>query len=90
MTVLLIGTLDTKGAEVQYVRDRLTAAGVPTLVADAGVLGPPAFAADIPREEFFATVGANAEQLRKAVDRGMVIEHIQLEEKTGGKQDWRR
>jgi cyclic pyranopterin phosphate synthase len=26
----------------------------------------------------------------KAVDRGMVIEHVQLEEKTGGKEPWRR
>lgn len=26
----------------------------------------------------------------KAVDRGMVIERIQLEEKTGGKEPWRR
>ncbi len=26
----------------------------------------------------------------KAVDRGMVIEHVLLEEKTGGKEPWRR
>ena len=44
MSVLLIGTLDTKGVEVGYVRDRLRAAGVAVTVADAGVLGPPGFA----------------------------------------------
>src|SRR6266511_283918 len=43
MAVLLIGTLDTKGNEVAFVRDRLVAANVPVLVLDAGVLGPPAF-----------------------------------------------
>lgn len=73
MAVLLIGTLDTKGAELGYVRDRLAAAGVPTLVADAGVLGPPAFAADIPRERLFAEAGASVEQLRTAADRGKAV-----------------
>ncbi|HET6572481.1 MAG TPA: Tm-1-like ATP-binding domain-containing protein [Fimbriiglobus sp.] len=73
VAVLLIGTLDTKGAELGYVRDRLAAAGVPTLVADAGVLGPPAFAADIPREELFAEAGGNVEQLRTGADRGQAV-----------------
>jgi uncharacterized protein (UPF0261 family) len=73
VAVLLIGTLDTKGAEIGYVRDRLAAAGVPTLVADAGVLGPPAFAPDISRHEFFSTVGLTAEQLQKDADRGKAV-----------------
>src|SRR5438132_13265565 len=38
MAVLLIGTLDTKGLECQFVRDLLTAAGVSTRVIDAGVV----------------------------------------------------
>ena len=45
MAVLLIGTLDTKGVEFAYIRDRLTAAGVPVLVADGG-RGEPAFRPD--------------------------------------------
>ncbi len=73
VAVLLIGTLDTKGAEVRYVRDRLAAAGVPVLVADAGVVGPPAFPPDIPREELFSAAGANVEQLRKDADRGKAV-----------------
>src|SRR5438105_3995135 len=36
MPVLLVGTLDTKGAEFAFVRDRLRAAGLATLVIDAG------------------------------------------------------
>ncbi len=54
MAVLLIGTLDTKGVEFAHIRDRLTAAGVPVLVADAGSIGPPAFAPDISAAELFA------------------------------------
>ena len=37
-TVLLTGTLDTKGAEYAYVRERLQQRCVETLVMDLGVL----------------------------------------------------
>ena len=65
MAVLLIGTLDTKGVECQYLRDRLREAGVDVLVLDAGVLGPPAFTADVPREELFAAAGVSLDALRR-------------------------
>jgi len=74
MAVLLIGTLDTKGVECQYLRDRLRGAGVDALVLDAGVLGPPAFAADVPREELFAAAGESLDALRTAGDRGRAVE----------------
>jgi uncharacterized protein (UPF0261 family) len=74
MSVLLIGTLDTKGVEFAFVRDRLRAAGAQVLVADAGVLGPPAFVPDVTREELFALAGASAEHLRAAADRGRAVE----------------
>jgi uncharacterized protein (UPF0261 family) len=73
MPVLLIGTLDTKGTEFAYVRNRLRAAGVPVLVADAGVLGPPAFEPDISRAAIFSAAGANHEQVRATGDRGKAI-----------------
>src|SRR5689334_19893752 len=44
-TVVLIGTLDTKGAEYTFLRERLEAAGVGVLVVDVGTLGPPGGAA---------------------------------------------
>ena len=39
--VLLIGTLDTKGAEIAYLRDQLQALGLTTIVVDSGILGEP-------------------------------------------------
>ena len=51
MAVLLVGTLDTKGVETAFVRDRLTAAGVAVVVADAGSVGPPHFQPDISFDE---------------------------------------
>src|SRR5579875_2371772 len=59
-TVVLVGTLDTKGAENEFVRDRLRAAGVDVLVVDTGVLEPPAFPPDITRQEVAAAPGAGA------------------------------
>jgi len=38
-TVLLIGTLDTKGPETAYLRDRVRDLGCDTLVLDSGILG---------------------------------------------------
>ncbi len=73
MAVLLIGTLDTKGNEVAFVRDRLVAANVPVLVLDAGVLGPPAFPADVPRERVFAAAGTSLATLQQAGDRGQAV-----------------
>ena len=35
-TVVLVGTLDTKGREYAFLRDRLQAAGVGTILVDAG------------------------------------------------------
>ena len=64
MSVLLLGTLDTKGKEFAYVRERLCGADVPVLTADAGVLGPPAFEPDISREVLFSLVGANPEVIK--------------------------
>ena len=39
--IALIGTLDTKGEEIAYVRDRLRALGARPLVIDTGILGEP-------------------------------------------------
>ena len=72
-TVVLVGTLDTKGAENEFVRDRLRAAGVDVLVVDTGVLEPPGFRPDITRQEVAAAAGADFGALVSARDRGAAI-----------------
>jgi uncharacterized protein (UPF0261 family) len=78
MPVLVIGTLDTKGVEVGFVRDALAAAGIATLVMDAGVLGPPLLPADISREQVYAAAGATLTAVRESGDRGRAIEAAAL------------
>jgi uncharacterized protein (UPF0261 family) len=74
MPVILIGTLDTKGAEMQFVRDVLRDTGHTTLVIDAGVLGPPGFAPEITREQVYSAAGTRLEAQQSARDRGQAIE----------------
>jgi uncharacterized protein (UPF0261 family) len=71
--VLLIGTLDTKGDEYAYLRDRLKSAGVDALIADVGVLGPPRCEPDITRDEVGAEAGVDVGALADAGDRGAAI-----------------
>jgi uncharacterized protein (UPF0261 family) len=73
-TVLLVGTLDTKGHEYAYLRDRLRLAGVGTLVADVGTLQPPhGCESDITREDVAAETGVDLAALTEARDRGAAI-----------------
>ncbi|MEV4802024.1 Tm-1-like ATP-binding domain-containing protein [Nonomuraea sp. NPDC049421] len=73
MAVLLLGTLDTKGAEYAYVRDLVTAAGQQVLLLDAGVMGGGTLAPDIPAAEVAEAGGASLEELRSAGDRGAAL-----------------
>jgi uncharacterized protein (UPF0261 family) len=51
MSIVVIGTLDTKGPEVGFVRDEVLKRGHTPLVIDPGVLGAPAILADITRQQ---------------------------------------
>ena len=50
-TILLIGTLDTKGAEYGYVRDLILERGHQVILLDAGVTGAPQIAPDVSAAE---------------------------------------
>jgi uncharacterized protein (UPF0261 family) len=72
-TVVLVGTLDTKGVEYGFLRDRLRAAGVDTVLVDAGIVGPALADPDIAREQVAAAAGHDVEALREAGDRGAAV-----------------
>jgi uncharacterized protein (UPF0261 family) len=73
-TVVLVGTLDTKGLEYEYLRERLRGHGVDTLLVDAGVLGEPRAKPDVSREEVARAAGADVHALADADDRGAAVE----------------
>jgi uncharacterized protein (UPF0261 family) len=73
-TVVLVGTLDTKGVEYDYLRSRLREQGVDVVLIDAGVLGEPLAEPDIGREEVARAVGAEVGELAATGDRGAAVE----------------
>lgn len=73
-TLLLLGTLDTKGTEFAYVRDLIRGWGHEVVVMDAGVAGEPAFRADVTADEVARAGGTPLAELRAAGDRGRAME----------------
>jgi uncharacterized protein (UPF0261 family) len=72
-TVVLVGTLDTKGDEYAYLRDRLRLHGVNTLLVDVGTLEPPRTEPEIDRREVAAAGGIDLDELVAARDRGRSV-----------------
>jgi uncharacterized protein (UPF0261 family) len=72
-TVVLVGTLDTKGREYAFLRDRLRDAGVDVVVIDAGVHEPNGIEPDVGRDEVARAAGADADALAAAGDRGAAV-----------------
>ena len=73
MTVYLIGTLDTKGREIGFVRDLLRGYGVETQVIDAGSGPPPVIQPDITREAVFQAAGTTFAAIQAQGDRGTAV-----------------
>ncbi len=67
-TVVVVGTLDTKGRETAFVAERVRAAGATPLVVDVGVLEPPTgeerVACDVSAAEVARAAGRELEELR--------------------------
>ncbi|MYT26635.1 UPF0261 family protein [Streptomyces sp. SID7760] len=71
--VVLVGTLDTKGVEYGWLRERLLRAGVEVIMVDTGIMGDPRVPADIPREAVARAAGTELSELRAAADRGAAV-----------------
>jgi uncharacterized protein (UPF0261 family) len=72
-TVVLVGTLDTKGAEIDFVRRRLEALGADVLVVDAGVMDQTMWRADVSADTVAAAGGAKRADLAAAADRSAAM-----------------
>ncbi|MGQ9501211.1 MAG: Tm-1-like ATP-binding domain-containing protein [Anaerolineae bacterium] len=68
-TVVIVGTLDTKGDDLQLLRDLIQERGLQTLVVDFGVLGDPPFPPDISAQQVAQAGGEDLAALRVARDK---------------------
>jgi uncharacterized protein (UPF0261 family) len=74
-TILLIGTMDTKGAELVFCRDLIRRKGYGVLLLDAGILKDPEIPPDINRRDVARAAGvADLESLVASRDKGKCIE----------------
>jgi uncharacterized protein (UPF0261 family) len=74
-TVIVIGTVDTKGPELAYLKEQVIAAGCLALLMDVGVHNQSETAADITAGEVARSIGEDIETLR-ALPRGEAVEKI--------------
>jgi len=71
--VYVIGTCDTKGAELVFARDLVRAAGQPTILVDVGTGPPAAFAADVTVQEVASCHPDGANAVLGGNDRGAAV-----------------
>jgi len=62
-TIAVLATLDTKGRETEYLRDRIAGFGDQALVIDTGVTGTPAARPDITREQVAEAGGMSLKKI---------------------------
>jgi len=74
-TVALVGTLDTKGAEYQWMAQQLESEGVNVVVVDAGIREPHGFAAtiDFDQASVAEAAGTTISDLQSGNDRGVAV-----------------
>jgi uncharacterized protein (UPF0261 family) len=73
-TVAILGTLDTKGTEYKFIKEKIENQGIKTLVIDVSTGGEPMFPPDIPADEVARIAGVDFNELKKKMDRGYSIE----------------
>ncbi|MBI5305656.1 MAG: Tm-1-like ATP-binding domain-containing protein [Chloroflexi bacterium] len=69
MSIVIIGSLDTKGIEVAYIRDLIQRAGQTTIVLDSGTLGSAATTADFDRSQVALAGGESLSDLLASGDK---------------------
>src|SRR5512145_3054287 len=73
-TILVIGTLDTKGEECLFIRDLILQNGCNAILIDPGPLGLPLTRGDISREDVAARAGYDLAALVETRDKGRIIQ----------------
>jgi uncharacterized protein (UPF0261 family) len=76
--IVIVGTLDTKGEEHLFLKQRIEEKGLVAIVIDTGVIGPPYFVPDVSREQVSKAAGYEIEELAKKQERKFAIDMMAL------------
>ncbi len=66
--ITILGTLDTKGKEVQFLKERIEEMGGKTIVVDIGILNEPLIISDIKRAEIVQASGLEKQEFKSLVE----------------------
>ena len=72
-TVGIVGTLDTKGMEFQFIKEQIEASGTSTCVVNTGIIGEPPFEPDVSAGEVAEAGGTSLQALQDGGDRGVAV-----------------
>jgi uncharacterized protein (UPF0261 family) len=72
-TVGIVGTLDTKGMEFQFIKEQIEASGTSTCVVNTGIMGEPPFEPDVSAGEVAEAAGTSLQALQDGGDRGVAV-----------------
>ena len=75
--LLILTTLDTKGREADYVRQRVQERGIASVVMDVGTLDEPLIKPDITSSEVAQAAGHNLDMLKAARERATAVKVMQ-------------
>jgi len=75
-SVVVLGALDTKGREVEFLSQLIGERGHQTVMVDTGVLGTPLFPADISRHQVAEAGSYSLDELIRQADRGAAVDAV--------------
>jgi uncharacterized protein (UPF0261 family) len=67
--IIILGTVDTKGEQLRFLKERIASRGHDPILMDLSMGGHPGFQADITPQEIAGLVGKNLEELTASKDR---------------------
>lgn len=73
-SIVILGTLDTKGEEIKYIKDLIEKRNYKTIVIDVGILGKPPFQPDVVRDEIAEAAGFTISEIASWGEEGKAIE----------------
>ncbi len=72
-TIVIVGTLDTKGEEVEYLKQLIQRRGHKTIVIDTSILGEAPFPPDISHDQVAEAAGVDLKELIATADEGKAM-----------------
>ena len=75
--IVVLGTLDTKGEQIGFLKDHIVQEGHKAIVFDLSMGGAPLFEADVTPQEIAQAGGKDIEEIKSSTDRATITQAMQ-------------